>query len=145
MSGISTASLPLWYLQMMKLKLKITLLTREKLTNYIQESSKKTYFIVYDFSLYFIWAQTSLCDRENYNTHFNTYMLLKTELCVLLSLTLLKCQSMTLSVPLVIWPLLHCYAISDVELRQSKAMEEGEKSNAPTAMISSRMSIYKQK
>jgi hypothetical protein len=70
-------------------------------------------------------------------------MLLKTELCVLLNLTLLKCQSMTLSVTPAIWPLLRRYAILDVKLRQSNAMEEGGKNNAPTAMINSRMSIYK--
>jgi len=28
------------------------IVTSEKLTNYIQESSKKIYFIIYDFSLY---------------------------------------------------------------------------------------------
>jgi len=72
-------------------------------------------------------------------------MLLKTELCVLLNLTLLKCQSMTLSVTSAIWPLLHCYAILDVELRESKAMEEGGKNNASTSTINSRKSIYKQK
>jgi len=71
-------------------------------------------------------------------------MLLKTELCVLLNLTLLICQSMTLSVTSAIWPLLRCYAILDVELRKSNA-KEGGKNNAPTAMINSRMTIYKQK
>jgi hypothetical protein len=71
--------------------------------------------------------------------------LLKMELCVLLNLTLLKCQSMTHSITPAIWPLLHCYAILDVELRQSKATEEGGKNNAPTSMMNSRMWIYKQK
>jgi hypothetical protein len=72
-------------------------------------------------------------------------MLLKTELYVLLNLTLLKCQSMTLSVTPAIWPLLRCYAIFDVELRESKATEEGGENSAPTAMINGRMPIYKQK
>jgi hypothetical protein len=102
----------------MKLKLKITLLTREKLTNYIQESSKKTYFIVYDF-FYISYEPRHHFVVQKIITHILTLkkLLLKTELYVLLNLTLLKCQSMTLSVTPAIWPLLRCYAIFDVELR----------------------------
>jgi hypothetical protein len=85
---------------------------------------------------------------QKITTHILTLkkiILLKRELCVLLNVSLLKCQSMTLSVTPAIWPLLCCYAILGVKLRQSKAMKEGGENNAPTAMINSRMSIYKQK
>jgi hypothetical protein len=51
---------------------------------------------------------------------------------------------MTLSVTPAILPLLRCYAILDVELRESNATEGG-KNNTPTAMINSRMPISKQK